>query len=85
MSSIASRRNLALPIALPYYKTNKKIEGLAIVATANALAHEQAKVLERQLANCQELLVSTRAELSTTKIKLQQQKLTTKTQLQHSQ
>jgi hypothetical protein len=33
-------------------KANKKIEELVTVATANALAHEQAKVLQRQLANC---------------------------------
>ena len=67
-------------------KANKKIEGLATVATANALAHEQAKVLERQLANCQELLIGTRAELSATKTQLQQQQeLTTKTQLHHRQ
>jgi hypothetical protein len=67
-------------------KANKKIEELATVATANALAREQAKVLERQLANCQELLIGTRAELSATKTKLQQQQeLTTKTQLHHRQ
>jgi hypothetical protein len=56
------------------------------VATANALAYEQAKVLQRQLANCQELLVGTRAELSATKTQLQkQQELITKTQLHHRQ
>ncbi len=47
-------------------KANKKIEELATVATANALAHERAKVLRQQLANCQELLAKKNAELTMT-------------------
>lgn len=54
-------------------KANKKIEELATVATANALAHERAKVLERQLANSQRLLVTTRTQHATTTAELTQQ------------
>ena len=43
------------------------------MATANALAHERAKVLERQLANCQELLTKKHTELTTTTASLTKQ------------
>jgi hypothetical protein len=45
---------------------NHKITQLATIATAHALAHERAKVLERQLAHSQELLVKKHTELTST-------------------
>jgi hypothetical protein len=50
--------------------SNKKISQLAAVASANALEHDRVRVLEKQLAHSQELLVKTREELTTTKEQL---------------
>ena len=47
-------------------KFNDKIKQLATVATANAHERERARVLEKRLASSQNLVVSTRAELTTT-------------------
>lgn len=52
---------------------NQKIKQLAEIATANALAHERAKVLERQLAHSQELLAKKSAEFTTTATDLAKQ------------
>lgn len=54
-------------------KANKKIEGLAAVATAHALAHERARVLERQLVHSQELLAKRQTEAATTTVNLTKQ------------
>jgi hypothetical protein len=53
--------------------SNQKIAQLATVASANALEHERARVLEKQLAHSQEMLVKTREELTTKKSQLTQQ------------
>jgi hypothetical protein len=43
--------------------SNKKIGQLAAVASANALEHDRVRVLEKQLAHSQELLVKAREDL----------------------
>ena len=58
-----SRLNFTLSVLLD--KANKKIEQLATVATANAHERERARVLEKRLASSQNLVVETRAELTT--------------------
>lgn len=66
-------------------KANKKIEELATVATANAHERERARVLEKRLASSQNLVVKTRAELTTTagtltgQVQQTQQELATRT------
>ncbi|OGX82000.1 hypothetical protein BEN47_05105 [Hymenobacter lapidarius] len=66
-------------------KANEKIEQLATVATANAHERERARVLEKRLASSQNLVVETRAELTTATSKLTaqlqqaQQELATRT------
>jgi len=52
---------------------NHKITQLATIATAHALAHERAKVLERQLAHSQELLTKKHTELTSTTTSLTKQ------------
>jgi hypothetical protein len=65
-------------------QANKKIEELATVATANAHERERARVLEKRLASSQNLLVETRAELTTKtgaltiQVQLLQQELATR-------
>jgi hypothetical protein len=56
---------------------NQQIAQLATVASANALEHERARVLEKQLAHSQELLVKVRAELAGKTDQLQQQQART--------
>jgi hypothetical protein len=56
---------------------NQQIAQLAAVASANALEHERARVLEKQLAHSQELLVKVRAELAGKTDQLQQQQART--------
>jgi hypothetical protein len=56
---------------------NQQITQLAAVASANALEHERARVLEKQLAHSQELLVKVRAELAGKTDQLQQQQART--------
>jgi Plasmid recombination enzyme len=53
---------------------NEKIEQLATVATANAHERERARVMEKRLASSQDLVVATRAELTTTTAELVKQK-----------
>lgn len=66
-------------------KANEKIEQLATVATANAHERERARVLEKRLASSQDLVVKTRAELTTasgtltTQVQQMQQELATRT------
>ena len=66
-------------------KCNDKIEQLATVATANAHERERARVLEKRLASSQNLVVKTRAELTTTtgaltgQVQQMQQELATRT------
>jgi hypothetical protein len=66
-------------------KANKKIEELAVVASANALAHERARVLEKQLARSQEQLALAREGLTphiirlTEQLRQTQQELATRT------
>lgn len=50
--------------------SNKKIGQLAAVASANALEHDRVRVLEKQLAHSQELLVKAREELASKKEQL---------------
>ena len=57
--------------------TNQQIAQLAAVASANALERERARVLEKQLAHSQELLVKTREELAGKTEQLQQQQTRT--------
>jgi hypothetical protein len=52
---------------------NHKITQLAAIATSNALAHERAKVLERQLVHSQELLAKKSAEFTMTAASLTKQ------------
>lgn len=52
---------------------NQQIAQLSAVASANALERERARVLEKQLAHSQELLVKARAELAGKTDQLQQQ------------
>ena len=64
---------------------NGKIKELATVATANAHERERARVLEKRLASSQNLVVETRAELTTTtstltaQVQQVQQELATRT------
>ena len=66
-------------------QANNKIEQLATVASANAHERERARVLEKRLASSQNLVVSTRAELTTTtstltaQVQQAQQELVTRT------
>jgi hypothetical protein len=53
--------------------SNQKLAQLATVASANALEHERARLLEKQLAHSQELLVQTREELKNQTAQLTQQ------------
>jgi hypothetical protein len=56
---------------------NQQIAQLSAVASANALERERARVLEKQLAHSQELLVKARAELAGKTEQLQQQQVRT--------
>lgn len=53
--------------------SNQKIAQLAAVASANALEHDRVRVLEKQLAHSQELLVNTRQGLTCQNTQLAQQ------------
>jgi hypothetical protein len=53
--------------------SNQKLAQLATVASANALEHERARVLEKQLAHSQELLVKAREDLKIQTTQLTQQ------------
>lgn len=53
--------------------SNQKIAQLSAVASANALERERARVLEKQLAHSQELLVKAREELASKTEQLRQQ------------
>lgn len=64
---------------------NYKITQLATIATAHALAHERARVLERQLAHSQELLAKKHAELTTTTTDLTKQLQTAQQEAQQQQ
>ena len=78
-----SRVTITLTVLLD--KANKKIEQLATVATANAHERERARVLEKRLTSSQDLVVKTRAELTTTtgtltgQVQQTQQELATRT------
>ena len=56
--------NLDTYISKLIITSNQKTDQLAAVASANALAHERARVREKQLAHSQELLVKAREELA---------------------